>query len=104
MRNTSNANDIAFSVVFFACLFTLIPTQVYGSWILWKVADRISRKTINDLDPSRQLHIADSSTVEELHIVLHRRHMASSEQIDESGSKDRSCAVTDLDFLDKVER
>lgn len=104
MHNTSNANDIAFSVVFFACLFTLIPTQVYGSWILWKVADRISKKKTNDLGTSRQLHISDPSTVEELHIVVQRPHMVSSEQIDELGSKDRSYAVADLDFLDKLER
>lgn len=43
MRNNSTGLDIAFSVVFFICLFILIPTQVYGSWIIWRIANRIQR-------------------------------------------------------------
>lgn len=55
MRNNNTTLDIAYSVIFFLCLFTLIPTQIYGSRVLWKVANgMMKRRNSNQVEAADQ--------------------------------------------------
>ncbi|KAK9897917.1 hypothetical protein P389DRAFT_210293 [Cystobasidium minutum MCA 4210] len=44
VQNNDTSVDVAYSVILFICLFTLIPVQIYGSWVLVKVADGMLKR------------------------------------------------------------
>jgi hypothetical protein len=53
-HNTRKKIDLIFSVIFIICLVVLIIVQFYGSYILWLVAVRISKKAADDNDASHR--------------------------------------------------
>lgn len=62
VQDHSTATEISYSVIFFICLFTLIPTQVYGSWVLWRVAQGLTKRA-KEVTPASARE-ADANEVE----------------------------------------